>query len=132
MGLATMTSKLSPKYWDENPEVFIKDLAKRLAIQEPVTCAKIWDAVISMIQWTGSYRDMRRTERQIYQDAMERSSELIKAAINDAIEFFGENAWFFCDRWQLDETVWEKTIERVIKLARHYHKSNLHDRRDKE
>ena len=117
-----MSSKLSPKYWDENPELFIKDLAQRLAIQEPVTCAKIWDAVISMIQWTGCYADMCRTEREIQAAAMERATELIKAAINDAMQFFGDSGWEFCDRWGLDENEWSQTLDRIIELVRYKHK----------
>lgn len=118
-----MTGPASPRYWDENPDVFIKDLARRLAIREPVTCAKVWDAVVSMIQWTGCYADMRRTEEQIRKNSMQRATEIIKAAINDAMQFSGNEPWELCDTWGLEEDEWIPTIERIIELVRFKHKA---------
>lgn len=112
-------NKNSPKYWDEHPEVFIKDLAKRLAIDEPVDCGKIMFAVESMINWTGSYASMRRSTDQIYKDAKEHATTLLKAALEDIFNFpcYNYSGWDVCDRWQLDEEL-EEVLDKITKLVR--------------
>jgi len=95
-----MDERMDPEYWDDHPDVFVKDLADRLGLVEPVTCAVLYNAVVKMVHELAMDRVVEYERKLCIAD----THANILASIRDAQN--GTDPWDVCNGYNLDEDAW--------------------------
>lgn len=108
-----MTDPCDPKYWDEHPDVFVRDLGLRLGLVEPIRCGVIYDKVVALINELGMTRQARRQEA----DARNEERSRLLLVLRDAFHGW-KDSWDLCDDNNLDHDDWTTILEAVRRGGR--------------